>query len=92
MSLFLFTGGIIMKRIEVISIDRIGLVGEISNVIRRLNGNIITHTANVVTNERNILVSHFTADINFETVSENEAVSRRLRRIRNVQQVRITDL
>jgi uncharacterized protein with ACT and thioredoxin-like domain len=92
MSLFLFTGGIIMKRIEVISIDRIGLVGEISNVIRRLNGNIITHTANVVTDDRNNLVSHFTADINFENVSENEAVSRRLRRIRNVQQVRITDL
>ena len=28
-----------MKRIEVISLDRIGLVGEISNVIRRLNIN-----------------------------------------------------
>ena len=26
-----------MKRIEVISLDRIGLVGDISNVIRRLN-------------------------------------------------------
>ena len=41
-----------MKRIEVISLDRIGLVGEISNVIRRLNGNIISHTANVVTDEK----------------------------------------
>ena len=65
-----------MKRIEVISLDRIGLVGEISNVIRRLNGNIITHTANVVTDEQNTLVSHFTADICFETASEDEAVSR----------------
>ena len=81
-----------MKRIEVISLDRIGLVGEISNVIRRLNGNIITHTANVVTDDKNIAVSHFTADVSFETASENEAVSRRLRRIRNVQQVKITDL
>ncbi|MCR5599841.1 MAG: hypothetical protein K6G33_03730 [Ruminococcus sp.] len=81
-----------MKRIEVISLDRIGLVGEISNVIRRLNGNIITHTANVVTDEKNTFVSHFTADIDFGTVSENEAVMRRLRRIKNVQQVRITDL
>ena len=81
-----------MKRIEVISLDRIGLVGEISNVIRRLNGNIITHTANVVTDEKNIPVSHFTADIHFETASENEAVSRRLRRIKNVRQVIITDL
>ncbi|MBR5683784.1 MAG: hypothetical protein IKW96_11035 [Ruminococcus sp.] len=81
-----------MKRIEVISLDRIGLVGEISNVIRRLNGNIITHTANVVTDEKNILVSHFTADILFETASEDEAVSRRLRRIKNVRQVRITDI
>jgi glycine cleavage system regulatory protein len=81
-----------MKRIEVISLDRIGLVGEISNVIRRLNGNIITHTANVVTDEKNNLVSHFTADIRFETPSGNEAVSRRLRRIRNVRQVRITDI
>ena len=81
-----------MKRIEIISLDRIGLVGEISNVIRRLNGNIITHTANVMTDEKNILVSHFTADISFETISENEALSRRLRRIRNVKQVRIIDL
>jgi len=81
-----------MKRIEVISLDRIGLVSEISNVIRRLNGNIISHTANVVTDEKNNLVSHFTADINFESASEDEAVSRRLRRIKNVRQVRITDL
>ena len=81
-----------MKRIEVISLDRIGLVGEISNVIRRLNGNIITHTANVVTDEKNNLISHFTADIRFETTSEDEAVSRRLRRIKNVRQVIITDL
>ncbi len=81
-----------MKRIEVISLDRIGLVGEISNVIRRLNGNIITHTANVLTDEKNNLVSHFTADINFESASEDEAVSRRLRRIKNVRQVIITDL
>jgi formyltetrahydrofolate hydrolase len=81
-----------MKRIEVISLDRIGLVGEISNVIRRLNGNIITHTANVVTDEKNTLVSHFTADIHFETAFEDEAVSRRLRRIKNVRQVIITDL
>jgi len=81
-----------MKRIEVISLDRIGLVGEISNVIRRLNGNIITHTANVVTDEKNNLVSHFIADIHFETASEDEAISRRLRRIKNVRQVIITDL
>lgn len=81
-----------MKRIEVISLDRIGLVSEISNVIRRLNGNIISHTSNVVTDEKNTLVSHFTADINFESASEDEAVSRRLRRIKNVRQVRITDL
>ena len=81
-----------MKRIEVISLDRIGLVGEISNVIRRLNGNIISHTANVLTDEKNILVSHFTADISFENASDNEAVLRRLRRIKNVRQVKITDI
>ncbi len=81
-----------MKRIEVISLDRIGLVGEISNVIRRLKGNIISHTANVVTDENNMPVSHFTADISFEVTAENEAVSRRLRRIKNVRQVKITDL
>ncbi|HRR78290.1 MAG: hypothetical protein IJK31_05890 [Ruminococcus sp.] len=80
-----------MKRIEVISLDRIGLVGEISNVIRRLNGNIITHTANVV-KEKDTLVSHFTADIRFEAASEDEAVSRRIRRIKNVRQVIIYDL
>ena len=81
-----------MKRIEVISRDRVGLVGEISNVIRRLNGNIIAHTANVVKGEKNTLVSHFTADIHFETASGDEAVSRRLRRIKNVRQVSITDV
>lgn len=81
-----------MKRIEVISLDRIGLVGEISNVIRRMKGNIISHTANVVTDENNTSVSHFTADIAFEAAAENEAVSRRLRRIKNVRQVKITDL
>ena len=81
-----------MKRIEVISLDRVGLVGEISNVIRRLNGNIIAHTANVVKDEKNTLVSHFIADIHFENASEDEAVSRRLRRIKNVRQVRITDV
>lgn len=81
-----------MKRIEVISLDRIGLVGEISNVIRRLNGNIISHSANVVTDENNTPVSHFTADIFFDVTAENEAVSRRLRRIKNVRQVKITDL
>ncbi|MDO4864083.1 MAG: hypothetical protein Q4A05_07935 [Ruminococcus sp.] len=81
-----------MKRIEVISLDRVGLVGEISNVIRRLNGNIITHTANVVTDDKNTLISHFTADVSFGDASESEAVSRRLRRIRNVRQVKITDI
>lgn len=81
-----------MKRIEVISLDRIGLVGEISNIIRRLNGNIITHTANVVTDEKNISISHFSADVHFDDLSENETVTRRLRRIKNVKQVRIIDL
>ena len=81
-----------MKRIEVISLDRIGLIGEISNVIRRLNGNIVSHTANVVTSENNIPVSHFTADIQFDAPADNNSVSRRLLRIKNVKQVRITDL
>ena len=81
-----------MKRIEVISSDRIGLVGEISNIIRRLNGNIVTHTANVVTDEKNTPVSHFTADVSFGAQTENDSVSRRLRRIKNVRQVKITDL
>ena len=81
-----------MKRIEVISIDRIGLIGEISNVIRRLNGNIISHTANVLTDDKNNLISHFIAEILFEKTSDNEAVSRRLRRIKNVRQVKITDI
>ena len=81
-----------MKRIEVVSLDRIGLVGEIANVIRRLNGNIVAHTANVVTDERNTLISRFTADVSFDGGSDTEAASRRLRRIRNVRQVRITDI
>ena len=81
-----------MKRIEVISIDKIGLVGEITKVIRRLNGNIITHTANVLLDADNNPVSHFIAEISFEADSDNDAVSRRLHRIKNVKQVRITDI
>ncbi len=81
-----------MKRIEVVSLDRIGLVQEISKVIRRLNGNIITHTANVAADENNTPVSRFTADILFDTAADNSTVLRRLRRIKNVKQVRITDL
>ena len=92
MSVILIYRRYFMKRIEVISLDRIGLVSEISNVIRRMNGNIISHTANAGTDENNISVSHFKADVDFESPAENEAVSRRLRRIRNVKQVKITDL
>jgi len=81
-----------MKRIEVISFDRVGLVGEISNVIRRLNGNIIAHTANVVTDEKYNLISRFVAEIEFGTAPNDETVSRRLRRIRNVMKVIISDV
>ena len=51
-----------MKKIEVISIDRIGLVGEISKILSRVNGNIITHTANV-SSDGTTAVSHFIADV-----------------------------
>ena len=81
-----------MKRIEVISLDRIGLVSEISGVIRRMNGNIINHTANVITDEKNIPVSYFTADVHFDKIPENELFLRRLRRIKNVRQVIITNI
>ena len=81
-----------MKRIEVISLDRIGLVGEISNVIKRLKGNIVTHTANVVIDDKRIPVSHFTADVDFGTASVNETVLRRIRKIKNVRQVNIYDV
>ena len=91
MSLF-YLQEVYMKRIEVISIDRIGLVQEISKVIRRLNGNIISHTSNVLTDSHHVPVSHFTADILFDTAAENESVLRRLRKIRNVKEVKITDL
>ena len=37
-----------MKKIEVISIDRIGLVGEISKILTRVNCNIISHTKVIV--------------------------------------------
>ena len=80
-----------MKRIEVISLDRVGLIGEISNVIRRLNGDIISHTANVVT-YGNTSISHFRADIRFETASDDTVRLKRLHRLKNVRQVRISDV
>ena len=80
-----------MKRIEVISVDRIGLVGEISKILSRVDGNIIAHTANVST-DGGTAVSHFSADVELGRDLDTEALSRRLRRIRNVRQVRITDI
>lgn len=80
-----------VKRIEVISADRIGLVGEISNVIRRFNGSIVTHTANVITDEKGDLISHFRAEVELGSNADIEAVSRRLKNLRNVRQVKITD-
>ena len=80
-----------MKHIEVISIDRIGLVGEISKIIRRMNGNIITHNADVVT-EGGQTLSRFRAEVEFGADFDAEAAFRRLRKISNVIQVRITDI
>lgn len=80
-----------MKRIEVISLDRIGLVSEITKVIRRTNGNILNHTANVVTDSSGIAFSHFTADVELSD-TDVTAVLRRLRKIKNVRQVKTADL
>ena len=81
-----------MKTIEVISLDRIGLVGEISKIISRANGNIITHSANVNYDSSGIPVSHFRADVELDINTDNEALVRKFRRIKNVRQVRITDI
>ena len=81
-----------MKRVEVTSLDRIGLVGEITNVIRRLNGNIISHSANVAADGKNALISYFTADVDLGDESGRDTLSRKLRRIRNVRQVKISDI
>ena len=80
-----------MKRIEVISLDRIGLVGEISNVIRRLNGNIISHTANV-SSDGTTAMSHFIADVDLSEEFDNDTLSRRLKRLKNVRQVKRFDI
>ena len=80
-----------MKKIEVISIDRIGQVGEISKILSRVNGNIVSHTANV-SSDGVSLISHFSADVELGRDLDTEALSRRLRRIRNVRKVRITDI
>ena len=81
-----------MKKIEVISIDRIGLVGEISKILSRVKGNIIAHSAKVAQDSSGVLISHFRADVEFDTITDNETLARRLRKIRNVEQVRITDI
>ena len=80
-----------MKKIEVISVDRIGLVGEISKIISRVNGNIITHTANV-SSDGTTALSHFSAEVDLDKDSDTEALSRRLKRIKSVRQVKITDI
>ena len=81
-----------MKQIEVISIDRIGLVGEISKILNRANGNIISHSANVYSDSSGVPVSHFRADVELDIKTDIENLSRRLRRIKNVRQVRIKDI
>ena len=81
-----------MKKIEVVSVDRIGLVGEISNILRRVNGNIIAHSANVAPDSSGVQLSHFRADVELDIRTDNEMLARRLRRIKNVRQVRITDI
>lgn len=80
-----------MKKIEVISIDRIGLVGEISKILSRVNGNIISHTANVSSDGTNA-ISHFSADVDLEKELDNDTLSRRLKKIKNVRQVKISDI
>ncbi|MBR6069214.1 MAG: hypothetical protein IKP78_01290 [Ruminococcus sp.] len=80
-----------MKKIEVISLDRVGLVGEISKVLSRVGGNIVSHTANV-TSDGTAAISYFSADVELGRDADTEALSRRLRRIRNVRQVRISDI
>ena len=68
-----------MKKIEVISIDRIGLVGEISKILSRVNGNIITHTANV-SSDGITAISHFSADVALGNELDNDTLSRRLKK------------
>ena len=80
-----------MKKIEVISIDRIGLVGEISKILSRVNGNIITHTANV-SSDGTTALSHFIADVELGKELDNDTLSRRLKKIKNVRQVKISDI
>lgn len=52
-----------MKQIEIISIDKIGLVGGITRIIRRVNGRIISHTASVNSDKNNVTLSLFCADV-----------------------------
>ena len=80
-----------MKHIEVISLDRIGLIGDITNVIRRMNGNISDHTANVKNDGKGISISVFSADVEFGEDFNADSAFRRLRKIKNVRQVSITD-
>ena len=72
-------------------IDRIGLVGEISKILSRINGNIITHTANV-SSDGTTAMSHFIADVDLSKEYDNDTLSRRLKRIKNVRQVKIFDI
>lgn len=90
MSLFFYRSDN-MKKVEIVSTDRIGLVGEISKILSRINGNIITHTANV-SFDGTTAVSHFIADVDLDKELDNDTLSRRLKRIKSVRQVKITDI
>lgn len=81
-----------MKKIEVISLDRIGLVGEISKILSRVNCNIVAHSADVDHDSSGVPISHFRADVELDVKTDDETLARRLRRIKSVRQVRITDV
>lgn len=80
-----------MKKIEVISVDRIGLVGEISRILSRVEGNIISHNARVASDGKTA-ISYFSAEVELGSELDDETLSRRLGKIKDVRQVRIYDI
>lgn len=80
-----------MKNIVVISLDRVGLVGEISKILSRVNCNIISHSANV-SYDGTTAISRFSANVDLDSSYDDESLSRRIKKIKNVKQVKITDL
>ena len=64
-----------MNRLEVLAIDRVGLVSAISGIISRSCVNIISHSATVFNDISGSAMSRFTAEIDLGNVQSEKLIT-----------------